>query len=423
MTSKTLTLFLTAFMTQQIPVARAQSQAPKVHPPSYAVINLGTPLGGQFSTATSVNVLGWVGGYGNLSTNTNQHALLWRNGNAKDLGTLGGPDSALYGTYSGFSETSKLDPLGQDFCAYGTHLICLPFLLGADSLIPLTTLGGDNAVAYANNNIGQVAGTAQAATADPACLVDGQPQPPFYTVQTFLPAVWQFGHVKSIPLLPGDSEGETAAINDLGEAVGFSGGCLTGSVHAWLWKEGKVTNLGSLGGQTGNAAASINNFGEITGNADLTGDATYHAFLWRNGVMMDLGTLSGDYSSYGNSINDEGQIVGESCDSNTNCRPFFWENGVMMDLNSLVTNGSNLYLLDALTINDLGEIVGYASDQTTGTTPAFLATVSNGASKAALAQSGMTADSELNSAALGKATRPALLRQRRFGIRAIRPSQ
>jgi probable HAF family extracellular repeat protein len=243
--------------------------------------------------------------------------------------------------------------------------------------------------------------------------VNGQPQPPFYEIQAFLPAIWEYGGVRTIPLLSGDSEGEIDGINDFGEAVGYSGNCLNVSLHAWLWKNGKTTNLGGLGGVLGSEATSINNLGAVTGTSDLTGDETSHAFLWREGEMTDLGTLPGDYSSYANSINDLGQIVGVSCDINGNCRPFLWESGTMTDLNTLISANSSLYLLDASIINDFGEIVGYASDQTTGTYPAFLAIVSHGknADQASVVQASAFARVALP-AGIRRAARQGLLRER-----------
>lgn len=415
-------LTIAVFATQAVPVGWAQNTKPRNQPPSYSIIDLGTPLGGSFAIGMSINAIGWVGGYGNLTGDTSQHALQWRYGSAIDLGTLGGPNSALYGTYSGFSETTNTDPLGQDFCEYGDYLICLPFVLNFNSMVPLPTLGGYSAVAFDNNDFGQVVGISLTATQDPSCLVDGQPQPPFYERQGALPAIWDNGRIKSLAPLAGDSQGTAYAINELGQAVGWSGDCVSNrTAHALLWKNGNAVNLGTLGGVTNNVAGSINNFGEVTGNSDLLGDATYHAFLWRNDVMTDLGTLAGDYSSYGNSINDEGQIVGVSCDINGNCRPFLWQNGTMTDLNTLIPTNSNLYLLSASTINDRGEIVGYAYDQTTGTLPAFLAVVSSDATSGEISAASAGAADKIS---LPDNIRELLRRgweKRRFGVRLIQP--
>ena len=51
-----------------------------------------------------------------------------------DLGTLGGPNSAIFqynhgaaGQFVGWSETSKTDPNDENFCGFGTSHICLGF--------------------------------------------------------------------------------------------------------------------------------------------------------------------------------------------------------------------------------------------------------------------------------------------------------
>jgi probable HAF family extracellular repeat protein len=123
--------------------------------------DLGT-LGGTFSFAVGMNNKGQVVGFSALPGDI-VHAFLWRKGLMTDLGTLGGRDSAASfpaesGEVSGVSDTSTPDPNGEDFCSFGTHLICLPFLWQHGAMTSLPTLGGSNAVANSNNDRVQVVG-------------------------------------------------------------------------------------------------------------------------------------------------------------------------------------------------------------------------------------------------------------------------
>lgn len=353
-------------------VALAQ-QVPTSNP-GYFVVDLGTPLGGSFAQAQTLSLQGFVAGYANVTGDTAQHAVLWRFDGTKDLGTLGGANSAVLGNLSGFSETATPDPLAQDFCATGTHLVCLAMTVVNQSAVALPTLGGTAAAAFGNNNSGQVVGVSLTATQDPGCLVGGQPKPPFFQVQQALPAVWQNGQVTTLPLLSGDSNGLANANNDFGQITGSSGDCATNpDAHAVLWQNGQATDLGNLGGAMNQQPVAINNAGQITGGSDLPGDLVQHAFLWQKGVMQDLGTLPGDTFSFGNSINNLGQVVGNSCNADFSiCRAFLWENGTMTDLNTLIPSDTTLVLNYAATIDDIGIIAGYAVNPNTGTDPAFV---------------------------------------------------
>jgi probable HAF family extracellular repeat protein len=351
----------------------ALGQQPAAPAVSYEPLNLGTPLGGTFAIGQTLSLGGFVAGYSTLPGDATQHVVLWGTHGTKDLGTFGGPSSVLYGNLSGFSETATPDPLSQDFCGTGTRLTCLAFTIGNQSEVALPTLGGTSAIAYGNNDLGQVVGVSLTTAHDPGCLSGGQPQQPYYEIQQALPAVWQNGKVNPLPLLTGDSYGTAYANNDVGQIVGTSGDCLSNpNAHALLWQNGNITNLGNLGGAMNHQPIAINNLGQITGGSDLPGDLVQHAFLWQKGVMQDLGTLPGDTFSFGNSINNLGQVVGNSCDVNFNCRAFLWENGKMIDLNTLIPSNSTLALNYAATIDDLGIIAGYAFDQTTITSPAFV---------------------------------------------------
>lgn len=341
--------------------------------PSYSVVNLGTPLGGPFALAQTISLEGFVAGYASLPGDMTSHAVLWQPNGFTDLGALGGSNSGILGNLSGFTETATPDPLNQDFCETGTHLVCLAFTLVNGKEVPLSTLGGTAAAAFDNNSSGQVVGQSLTSAHDPSCLVNGQPAAPSYEMQQAVPAVWQNGTATALPMFSGDSNGTANADNDLGQITGSSGDCSSHpNAHALLWDHGKVTNLGSLGGAIHNTPAAINNLGQITGGSDLSGDSIQHAFLWTNGVMHDLGTLPGDSSSYGSSINNLGQIVGQSCDSNNQCHAFLWQNGKMTDLNTLIPANSQLSLYSGATIDDLGIVGGYAVDQSTATAPAFV---------------------------------------------------
>jgi probable HAF family extracellular repeat protein len=350
------------------------SQQVATKAPSYDLINLGTPLGGDFAIVAGISYGGYLGGYANITDNAAQHAILWYPNNTKDLGTLGGPNSALLENFSGFSETATADPLNQDFCETGNHLICLPITVVKGKAVALPLLGGTSGAGFGNNEWGQVAGTAQTKLHDPTCLVDGAPVAPYDQVLQGAPAIWTNGHVQQLPLPSGDTEGSANAINDFGQATGATGDCVSNiNAHAVYWRNGKPIILPTLGGLMNNTAFGINDFGQIAGTSDLSGDLTGHATLWQNGTVQDLGTLSGDYSSYAEAINNFGQIVGSSCDVNGNCRGFLWEKGKMYDLNTLIPSNPNLSLTLGTIIDDAGVIGGYGYDATAGTYPAFVA--------------------------------------------------
>jgi len=368
-----------AALVAPIRLAAQDQQARHRKQTHYAVKELGT-LGGTQSGANTITNNGWAEGWAELPDGQTEHAVLWRGQAMTDLGTLGGPSSAVSfpvhddrGVIVGNSETSNTDPLGEDFCGFaaGTGLICLGFHWQDGVMTPLPTLGGNNAWATGANNRGQAIGIAENSTQDPSCI------PP--QVLDYEAVIWgpKPGEIHELSPLSGDSVSGATAINDNGQVVGASGTCAPVSIdspHAVLWQHGSVTNLGSLGGVTNNLALGINNRGEVVGISDLAGDATFHAFVWtRDEGMRDLGTLPGDFLSFANTLNEAGQVVGQSCDESGNCRAFLWQDGVMTDLNTLIPPQSSLYLTDANDINDHGEIVGYAFDQSTGDTPGYLA--------------------------------------------------
>jgi probable HAF family extracellular repeat protein len=343
----------------------------------YSVTDLGT-LGGTFSIGRGINNKGWATGNAFLRQDTAQHAVLWRTGRKIDLGTLGGPNSNTFwgpnerGQVAGQAETSTPDPLGEDFCFFGTQLICLPFLWQKGVMTALPTLGGNNGTATNINNRGQVVGLAENATLDSTCPTSE------YQAEA---VIWENGAVRELPTVSGDPDGYVYGVNDKGQTVGGSGDCAIGpafSLHALLWqKDGTVTDLGNLGGSLYSGAVGVNGRGQVIGSSDLPGDTNFfavpfsntHGFFWENGVIADLGTLPGDATSFPDAINNNGEVVGGGS------RAVLWQDGVPRDLNTLVPGPpfSPLYLLDAFDINASGEIVGFGL-AINGELHAFLAT-------------------------------------------------
>jgi probable HAF family extracellular repeat protein len=370
----------------------AQHQSENHGQTRYSVVSLGVPLGGTTSGTAAINNLGWIAGASNLTGDATEHAELWVYGYPIDLGTLGGPNSAilwpglnLWGEAVGISDTSDTDPLnegwscGAFFPASHAGHICLGFVWQPGvGMTKLPTLGGNNGFATSVNDFGQVVGWAENAVHDPTCVY---PQ-----VLQFEAVIWgpSPGQIKQLPNYPGDPDGAATAINNKGQVVGISGICQNAvgnqsATHALLWQNGTVTNLGNLGGTAWNTPMAINNQGQIVGFSDLEGDQggqnpNFHAFLWtKERGIQDLGTLPGDAISEALGINEQGQVVGVSYGAGfTNPRAFIWQNGVMTDLNTLIPSNSSLYLQDGQEINDLGQIVGDATDQSTGKNPAFL---------------------------------------------------
>src|ERR1700726_3633439 len=97
----------------------AQTQQKTTQPSNYYVIALGDPLGVPSAAAASINNIGWIAGSAS-ATATTEHAELWV-GVPLDLGTLGGPNSAVawpnknnQGQIAGITETADVNLLGED---------------------------------------------------------------------------------------------------------------------------------------------------------------------------------------------------------------------------------------------------------------------------------------------------------------------
>lgn len=252
-------------------------------------------------------------------------------------------------------------------------------------LIDLGTLGGPDSIVFGLtgplNNRGMVSSCATTSVQDP-----NYPNinPYFstapgasYIQHTFL---WQDGVLLDLGTLPGGTSSCEQWISDTGLIVGGSTNGLMDSqagvpeVHATLWLGRKPFDLGTLGGAE-SIAFAVNNFGEIAGGASnqiadsnasffVPGTGTQmHAAIWRNGFIQDLHTLGEGTDSMAFNVNDLGQVAGMSFTNNTTNAAtglptvdiFLWENGKMIDLGTLGGAFSSLNEL-----NNSGQVAGFS---------------------------------------------------------------
>jgi probable HAF family extracellular repeat protein len=287
------------------------------------------------------------------------HAVLWKDGEINDLGSLGGNEVAAFGINNrGQIIGNSTNTIPDPYCFFGT-VQNRAFLWEHGQMQDLGTLGGNCAGVGGLNEHGQiVGGSTTSAIANP--VTGFPPQDPF---------LWESGRGMTDLGTLGGAFGAAQGINNRGEVIGQSsiasdpGACSVPdngdlNCHAFLWDNGTLIDLTTrtMGGAP-EFVAAINDAGEIVGWGVFP-NAPMEAFLWRKGVATDLGNL-GECASIAHTINARGQVVGLafSCDGNA-ARAFLWENGSIVDLNVLILPGSSLQLADAMDINERGEIDG-----------------------------------------------------------------
>jgi probable HAF family extracellular repeat protein len=200
-----------------------------------------------------------------------------------DLGALA-PEDQNYsnpgainekGEIAGLSENGIIDPI--------TGLPEIRAVVWKDGqILDLGTLGGNTSAATSMNERGQVVGFAQNAVPDPLSAST--------ETRAF---VWdERSGMQDLGTL-GGPDARAGFINQRGQIVGAAATNPFPTFDPFLWEEGKMTDLGTLGGTFG-VPNGLNNRGQIVGQSNLAGDQIFHPFLWtKPGPMQDLGTFGG----------------------------------------------------------------------------------------------------------------------------------
>ncbi len=252
------------------------------------------PPQSNFSVAQAINSFGTVAGYSTYDYPPvlNERAVLWIDGNIKNLGTLPGSD---------ISEATGINDLGEVVGFSVPHAFLWSRWRGMQDLGTLP--GGGYSQALAINRRGEVAGYSDAA--------DGNWHGFVWTAHGH--GYWKDRHhpgMQALPYLPGDNSASANGINNYGEVVGGSGAGYSGN-FAVLWsQDGSVENLGVLPGQGWSTAFAINDCSQVVGWSG------FRAFIWsRADGMQDLNDLipsnSGWVLSMPTAINARGQITGQ----------------------------------------------------------------------------------------------------------------
>ena len=190
--------------------AHAQQIARHTH---YHIIELRT-LGGTFTQPGGINERGEIEGWSELAGDSAQHAFLLSHGKLIDIPTLGGPNSIAgwapsnSGRVGAAADTTIPDPLGQDFCQFGTHLMCQPFFWKDGKITRLPLPGGHNAVVNTVNNRDEGVGKGQKSIIDPDCGA--------HDLQT-QGVIWKGNRIELVlPNFPGAHQGSGHSLNDIG---------------------------------------------------------------------------------------------------------------------------------------------------------------------------------------------------------------
>jgi probable HAF family extracellular repeat protein len=208
------------------------------------------------SEPRAVNSQGHAVGWAEVPPSGRQHAVLWRDGEGTDLGTLGGVQSEALDIDNTGRVVGWARPPSNENSVSTRHA----FLWENGTMTDLGTLGTAESIAFGINDSGQVVGW----------LGD------FYNKRAFL---WETGTMTLLP--PGTQYSQALDINNRGDIVGTY--IVSGTTHhAALWRDGVRYDLNDMVGDPRlnlDLANAINDVGQIVGVGAWKSDGREFGFL------------------------------------------------------------------------------------------------------------------------------------------------
>ncbi len=311
--------------------ARLSAQAP-----TYSVTVLGSLGGADGSGANAINdsgqVVGWSYTSGGVS---HQSAVIWNSTSPKALLPEPGASS---------SAADGINDSGQIVGSSGGQAVqwsgLVPTLLGNGDY----SSSGALAINTAGDAVGFVNGTDLIQSA----------------VEWTSTGSFGFGTL-------GPVTDSANAVNNSGQAVGYSVNGDTGHFDAVIWNGTTPTALGSLGGNY-SVANGLNDSGQAVGLSLVSGVGDAVEWSGFSPSILTLGGTGGD--AFG--INDSGQVVGWADTASGAHDAFLLSSGTMYDLNTIASPEAGLDITDATAINSSGQIT--ADGTFDGTAVALLLT-------------------------------------------------
>jgi probable HAF family extracellular repeat protein len=282
-------------------------------------------LGYDRSSALAINDRGEIVGSSHL-TEDRAHAVLWRDGEAIDLGSLGGASAAALD----INDAGQV--VGTGFLPGNSEVGAFLWERGRLTLLP--GLGGSSCSAEAINNSGVIVGSCTTPTTEQRAVR------------------WVNGAIAELDPPSQPAQSQAFDINARGQVAGASR-AFAFNPHAAVWERGALREIGVFG-RDYSEALRINSQGTVLLQATTFGPENEEVsfFLWRRGRSVDLSPLVGA-GAYVSALNDRGQLAGRSL-VGERTRATLWDRGAAV----LLPQGDDPFASDVFDLNNHGQLVG-----------------------------------------------------------------